>query len=291
MKVARREHGKMSKNRKTVNNNLITEKQLSQLGFVYCEYSNKGKVRKVNEDAKLVKPWADESALLAVVVDGMGGQGGGKEAAKIALDIFNGLLKQPLPQTSEARYHLLLESFYAADKAIRERASQDFELMKMGATVVAAIITRSECLHLYAGDCRLYHFSGETSPYITSDHTPITVLLKLGEITPEEAVNHPMRSVVMSCLGGGKEKAKLSVDPKWNDNNCPVLRKLLPGDVLVLCSDGLHGEISDSQLQSLVQTHKKTPADLTKACVNAALKQGGQDNISVVAIFVQEGNN
>lgn len=265
----------------------MADKQLSQLGLAYDEKTNKGKVRNVNEDAKFVKPWPDKSALLAVVADGMGGQGGGKEAAKIALDAFKELLKQPLPQTPEDQYHLLLEGFHAADKAIRERASQDFGLMKMGATVVAAIITRSECLHLYAGDCRFYHFREDNPPYVTSDHTPISVLLKLGEITPEEAVNHPMRSVVMSCLGGG-ENARLSVDPKWNDDSYPVLRKLNPGDLLLLCSDGLHGEISDSQLQNLVQTHKKSPADLTQSCVDAALKEGGQDNISVIAILVQE---
>ncbi|WP_254563872.1 PP2C family serine/threonine-protein phosphatase [Oscillatoria sp. HE19RPO] len=265
----------------------MSDKQVSQLRLVYDQKTNKGQVRKVNEDAKFVKPWPDKSALLAVVADGMGGQRGGKEAAKIAIDTFKELLKQPLPATPEERYHFLLQGFHAADQAIREQASQDFGLMKMGATVVAAIITQSECLHLYAGDCRFYHFSGDTSPYVTSDHTPISVLLKLGEITPEESVNHPMRSVVMSCLGGG-EKAKLSVDPKWNDPNSPVLRELHPGDVLVLCSDGLHGEMSDSELQDFVKISKKSPAQLTQSCVDYALKQGGKDNISMVAIVVQE---
>jgi PPM family protein phosphatase len=245
-----------------------------------------GKKREINEDNYLLESWPDESAILAVVADGMGGYRGGEVASKIAVETFRELLKQPLPSETLTRHELLLKAFYDADTAIREQACQDFGLMNMGTTIIAAIITPTELIHLHAGDCRLYHFSGDSPPYITADHSVVQVLIELGKITPEDVSTHPMRSVVNSCLGGRGE-SQLSIDPKWDSSPSPM-RELHSGDLLLLSSDGLHGEISPQQLQNIVQQLKDSPEQLTKACVEAALESGGNDNITVIAIQVGE---
>lgn len=263
------------------------DNQLPVTLLTYDAKTDIGKKRETNEDNYLIESWEDKSAILAVVADGMGGHRGGEVASQIAVDTFRELLKNPLPSEASERYELLLKAFYDADSAIREKGNTAFGLLGMGTTIVAAIVTPTELIHLYAGDCRLYHFGGDDFPYMTADHSVVRVLLDLGQITPEQVATHPMRSVVNSCLGG-QGNAQFSVDPKWDDSPS-VIRKLQAGDLLLLCSDGLHGEISDAELQGLVAQFRDVPEKLTEACVTAALQSGGADNITVIAIRVNEG--
>ncbi len=112
----------------------------------------------------------------------------------------------------------------------------------------------------------------------------------MGRITEEDIPTHPMRSVVNSCLGG-KENSQFSVDPKWDSEELPVVRKWSAGDVLLLCSDGLNGEVSNQELTSLVQEFGESPEKLTEECVNKALEHGGNDNITVIAIANLDKNS
>jgi PPM family protein phosphatase len=242
-----------------------------------------GKVRPHNEDNHLLEFWPETSTILAVVADGMGGHRGGEKASEIAINTFRELLKTPLPETPKERYELLLGCFYDADEAIQKAACENMKLFGMGTTIVAAIVSPTEYIHLYAGDCRLYHFVPGNKPYVTADHSVVQVLLELGRITEEDIPNHPMRSVVNSCLGG-KENNQFSADPKWDSEELPVVRKWSAGDVLLLCSDGLNGEVSDQKLASLVEEFGESPEKLTEECVNKALEHGGGDNITVIAI-------
>lgn len=249
--------------------------------------TDKGKVRDLNEDDFLLQSWPDNSAILAVVADGMGGHRAGEVAAEIAIKTFAKLLDNPLPEDSNNKYQLLFDTFYAADAAIRKHSLENIAAINMGTTIVAAIVTPTEFIHLYAGDCRLYHFRDGIAIYTTSDHSLVQVLINMEQITPEEALTHPMRAVVNSCLGG-KGKDHLFIDPKWDDLEFPVLRDLLPGDILLLCSDGLHGELLPSELELLVQEFDENMQELTSASINAALERGGRDNITVIAIQVEE---
>lgn len=86
---------------------------------------------------------------------------------------------------------------------------------------------------------------------------------------------------------GGKENNQFAVDPKWDSEELPVVRKWSAGDVLLLCSDGLNGEVSNQELTSLVEEFGKLPKRLTEECVNRALKHGGNDNITVIAIAIE----
>ncbi|WP_313890653.1 PP2C family protein-serine/threonine phosphatase [Planktothricoides raciborskii] len=263
-------------------------------------------MRTENQDAFLLEPWPDKSAILAVVADGMGGGHGGKRAAELAIETFRELLGEPLgkprsenpeelpeslpeelPESlSEILYHKLIEKFYQADEKIRLEGSQSFQLIGMGTTVVAAIITPEECVHLYAGDSRLYHFREPQHLYKTADHSIVRILLEVGKITPEQVENHPMRSLLSSCLGGKEGTGQFSIDPKFGQQPSPFL-PLQPNDIILLSSDGLHGHISDAEMQHLITENISNPEQLITALRDRALDQGGKDNITALIIQLQ----
>jgi serine/threonine protein phosphatase PrpC len=167
-----------------------------------CLESHIGCVRQVNEDRGFLAAWPDETHLLAVVADGMGGTQGGEKAAEITVGTLQDLLRQPLPDEPEDCYELLLKAFYQADEKIREEGEKSFNLHGMGATAMAAIISPSHYLFLYAGDCRLYHFREDQFLFKSKDHSIVQLLVDLGELEPRNVNDHPLRSVVSSCLGG-----------------------------------------------------------------------------------------
>jgi protein phosphatase len=236
-----------------------------------------------NEDNFLLEPWPDQSAILAVVADGMGGNQGGAEAAQLAVDVFRELLKQPLPEAMGDRYDLLLKQIYQADEAVHEKGGTSFQLLGMGATVVVAIITPTEIIHLYAGDSRLYHLRHGKVVYKTADHSIVRILIDIGKITPEQVATHPMRSVVNSCLGGKGDVGHLSIDPKWEGDPAPI-RTWEAGDLILLCSDGLHGVMLDKDLEETVMPHAEDTQDLVQTLVQSALDLDSHDNITVLAI-------
>jgi len=257
--------------------------QLRSLPWVkFTAATDTGKVRELNEDRYLLEPWSDGNALLAVVADGLGGNQSGEVAAQIAIDKFRELLDRPLPLEMRDRYDFLLNQFYAADTAIRVQSSQSFDLLGMGTTIVAAIFTQTEYLYLYAGDCRFYHFHQTEQVRMSADHTIIRLLLETGRITPDQVATHPMRAIVNSCLGGKNSNGQFAVDPKWNDENPPIY-PFSPQDLFLLSSDGLHGSISEHQLQTLIQENLPL-AELSSRLLSTALAEDGQDNITFLTI-------
>lgn len=270
----------------------MTEPPANFLELSYETITHQGTLKDRNEDRYLLQQWQDQSALLAVLADGMGGYKGGEIAAQIAIDTFKEILNQPLPKELITRYELLRDCFLTADQRIESEIVENlkagnFQLKNMGATLVAAIITPTECLHLHAGDCRFYHFGSENSIYVTEDHSVIQLLLKAGKITPKEAKTHRMRGVVTSCLGG-ESKSSLSIAPNWHDHESPCLRRLSPGDVLLLSSDGLHGEISEIELQNIIQLYKDSLGEMLSTCVTTSKAKGSQDDMTAIAILVKE---
>jgi protein phosphatase len=247
--------------------------------------SDLGKKYTHNEDRFLLRAWPDHSAILAAVADGMGGSQAGEIAAEIAIQTLAELIEKPLPQRDRDCYDLLLNQIYKADQTIREQASQSFQTLGMGTTLAVAILTRQKYIHLYAGDCRLYQFRNGTSIHITADHSIVRLLQEIGRITPEEVPNHPMRSKISSCLGGKGATGKFSIDPKWDDNNPPIY-PLQSGDVFLLCSDGLHGLVSNETLSSLISNLSKHTEKLTNTLVNRALERGGDDNITALTVRI-----
>lgn len=257
-----------------------------EAGTALAARTDTGCVRPINEDSYLLEWWPDGRAVLAVVADGMGGHGGGDVASRIVVETFRTLLDAPWPENPEEGYERLAACFHAADTAIRAHLCDTPETMSMGATAVAAVFTPARVLHLYAGDSRLYHFRAGEPVYRTTDHSIVQVLVDAGKLTPEDARDHPMRSVVTSCLGGGSS-GTLSLDPPWEGDGreCSSFLEPVPGDVFLLCSDGLTSEVPDEVLSEIVAGHTD-PEALVAACVEAARAAGGRDNITVLVFAV-----
>lgn len=245
--------------------------------------SDIGKVREANEDGYLCEFWKDSSeALLVVVADGMGGHRGGKEAADIAIATFHELLDQPLPQEESAQYELLTKYFYIADERIRDEACKSFKLMDMGTTIVAAIFTRDRYISLHAGDCRFYHIRNGKPIIVSEDHSVVQILIELGKIKPEDVATHPMRSVVNSSLGGRNATGQFTISPQSDEDGKSPVFSYESGDIFLLCSDGLHGEVTLEKILEISQN--ESPEIVTQDLLDTALENGGKDNITVVTI-------
>lgn len=246
-----------------------------------------GLVRSANEDRFLLGTWGSDAAAVAGVFDGMGGHGGGDLAAQIASHSVLHLLKHTaLPDGDPVRYEALLRGLYDGDGAIRWRGKMELGRGSMGTTAVLTMLTPDGGLHLHCGDSRLYHYRGGELLFKTRDQTVVQVLVDNGQIRPEEAATHPMRSQLTSCLGGGGSIGSMVVEPAWNREEAaqPARLALQPGDLVLLCSDGLSGEVPPEALDHLVRAHGQHPATLVQECIQAALAAGGRDNVTVVAM-------
>lgn len=247
-----------------------------------------GKVRSGNEDRFLLETWGDGTpAVVAAVFDGMGGHGGGDLAAQVACHtVLDHLQRNPPPDGDPARHEVLLRALGEADRAIRWRGKRELGRGGMGTTAVVALLTSFGALHLYCGDSRLYHYRDGRILHRTRDHSIVQLLLDHGKIKPEEVATHSMRSQLTTCLGGGGDSSHAVVEPVWNpaDTEQGACLDLQPGDLVLLCSDGLCGEISAEDLDRLVADHGQAPQALVEACIQAALGAGGRDNVTVIAL-------
>lgn len=247
---------------------------------------DQGLVRKANEDRFVIQRSPDGRGLLVAVSDGMGGHKGGGVAAQIVVDALREAARSATPSSPKTAHDVLLETFHRANVAVREKGRVEIGYQNMGATCVAAWLAPGSAVHLYTGDSRLYHIRGDTLRYRTRDHSLVQALLETGVITPAQARIHPMRSWLSSAIGGGYEH--FDAEPRWNPEGYdqPALLNTQPGDILLLCSDGLPGELEDDEILVLVKGHGADPAQLANVCVETALAAGGHDNVTVIAVRV-----
>lgn len=225
-----------------------------------------GHVRDNNQDAILV----DDPLRLWLVADGMGGHAGGARASELARDII---------QARVASGCSLHDAVLDAHNAIRAEQDQRPEYSDMGTTVVA-VVEREESYEIcWVGDSRAYRFapaSGELE-LLTRDHNVAGMLLAAGALKPEEAERHPQKHVLTDCLGiPGQTPPRIE---------CQSL-ELAPGDWLLLCSDGLSGELDDKRLQGMLAKPSQDLARSARQLLDAALDEGAHDNVSVVLVAV-----
>ena len=158
------------------------------------------------------------------------------------------------------------------------RTAQDSESLRgMGATLVCAVLGSRRYVVANVGDSRLYHFDGETMEQVTTDHSLVEMLVQSGSISREEARTHPRRNVITRAIGIG-----LSVDIDLFD------RFWKPDDVLLLCSDGLCGSVTDERLCSILRQGGSLDV-LADTMVREALQNGSSDNITVLLARCERG--
>ncbi len=226
-----------------------------------------GLVREANEDSYYV------GTTVFAVADGMGGHAAGEVASAAALEPVERLDGQEFDDPEEAN-EALAHAVVLANDLVYGRAVDDPELRGMG-TTLTAVMVRDGKLHLaHVGDSRAYLLRGGVLERLTEDHTLVQQLVNEGRLTAEQAAIHPQRSVITRAIGVDRDVEVDSIEPAL---------ELMPGDQILLCSDGLTGPVSEAQLAEILASER----DGEVACqrlLDAANAGGGPDNITVVLL-------
>ncbi len=225
--------------------------------------SETGRVRENNQDAILF----DDEAGLWLVADGMGGHAGGARASEIARDTIAG---------SHEHGAGLREAVLEAHKAIRAEQGTRPEFGDMGTTVVVLSEQDENYEICWVGDSRAYRFSPRTGvlELLTRDHNVAGMLVAAGALSPEEASRHPQRHVLTDCLGltGEHEPRVGSLQDRWKK-----------GEWLLMCSDGLSGELSDREIENILKSSSSLES-ASATLLNRTMEAGAHDNVSVVLV-------
>jgi len=222
--------------------------------------SDCGLVRSANEDSFLLRPG------LYAVCDGMGGARAGEVASQMACLGLVGV------DPNSAGEEQLRQAVAGANRAIIQRSTTEGELLGMGTTLTAALIRDGTLLVAHLGDSRAYLLHEDRLSQLTSDHSWVGEMIRRGDITAAQAANHPHRSVITRALG-----TDLDADPEM------VEVSLAAGDRVLLCSDGLSGMVNDEEIAQVMQ-RGLAPQATAQALVEAALANGGEDNVTVVVV-------
>jgi len=239
--------------------------------------SDIGCQRENNEDSfGYWEPEDDEQFLrkgrLAIVADGMGGYEGGQEASHLAVETVSTFYRERNGGTPQ---QVLNEALQAAHERIRQHGFAHPKLRGMGTTCTAIVVVGHALHYVHVGDTRLYLVRSGQITQITRDHSYVGRLVESGVISREEAENHPQRNILTAALGTNVELIMDSPDQP---------AALQPGDVLVVCSDGLWGQVHDAEILAAVAG--KTAEDAARELIELARERGGPDNITLQVLRV-----
>jgi len=230
-----------------------------------------GRGRTVNEDRVVVKEGV-AGGLLAIVADGMGGHRAGDTASQITIELVEHALREADASGrlgKEEREASLVEAIRQANAKVFEIASLREHYRGMGTTVTVALADEHSVLIGHIGDSRAYYINHEQFTQITEDHTLVNELVKTGQLTPDEAAHHPRRNVVTRALGTQPDVAVDVSHMAWS-----------PGDMLMLCSDGLTNMVPPEVMIRLLRSEESLETK-SERLVEYALAAGGDDNITL----------
>jgi PPM family protein phosphatase len=227
----------------------------------YGYASHAGAVRQVNEDNLCVLP---DIGLFAVA-DGMGGHRGGRTASRITVENLAAHIRKGngLTRAIEEIHHDILRA-----------ATSDTALSGMGSTVVAMKIINGRYEIAWVGDSRAYVWNGVTLKQLTRDHSYVQYLLDEGQITAADALNHPHKNIILQALGA-QDMADVLPD---------IISGVFPeNEMILLCSDGLTTEVGDDGIAAIL-SGETSPQKAADRLVEAAISNGGSDNITVILV-------
>lgn len=264
------------------------------LRYTAAAVTDRGRRRASNEDAF---GYSLEDGVF-VVCDGMGGAAGGEVASALAVEELLRLLTG-FRETAQSPNHdngsgdavngwngdrshegvvpsIVAEAVEAANTAIHTRAQRSLRLSGMGTTLVAAVVGEQRLWIVNVGDSRCYRFRYNSLSACTEDHSLIEEQVRFGRMTRAEAARSPLRHVITRALGTQRQVTPdiFEMEPE-------------PGDLYLLCSDGLTRELSDAEIEEILRTEETLDARCD-ALVKAANRAGGQDNITCLLIGVSE---
>lgn len=249
----------------------------SPIGTVASARSDVGRVRKNNEDAFLCEP---ELGVYAVA-DGMGGHAAGEVASAMAIDYLRraiadipkqAFVREPTLANRRALLQYLANTVGNINSAIYSRGMADPQLRGMGCTLDVAVVSGRGLFLAHVGDSRIYGWLGGTLYQLTEDHTFGQSLLSGGAMTAAEVQAHPQRNMLMRALG---VYPRVEVDTAYLD--------IAPGDVFMLCTDGVHGMIDQRAIERALQSETDRAAELL---IDSSLDAGGRDNATAVVVKI-----
>lgn len=237
-----------------------------------------GKVRDHNEDSVIILKNANNEYLLAVA-DGMGGHKAGEVASSMAINHLADKFKQreKMGEKSEA-VNFIRNEVNEINESIFAYTDQHEESTGMGTTLVLAIFTEDYLLFGNVGDSSGFVFKNEKLYKVTKDHTLVNLLVKTGELTPEEAEHHPKKNILMRALGANNPA---EVDIFDVDTDI---------DGIFLCSDGLTTMLNENQVERVLLTTNTLEEKVIKL-IRKCNVRGGTDNISIACLMAKKGDN
>lgn len=248
--------------------------------FHYAGLTDTGMVREHNEDAYKLPGNTDAETLaskgyLYVLADGMGGHQKGEVASAITIETvsseyYTSVIDLPAQKPEKTIIKALTSAIEKANDYVMDATQGG------GTTIVAAVLYGNTMVAMNVGDSRAYLLRDNELKQITRDHSLVSRLVEMGKITEEEALTHPRRNVLYQALGQGSD-VEIHV----------VQEKLKMNDVVILCSDGLWGEVGDSAIKEALG-NSDNPLTTIEKLVVMANQTGGPDNITAIVIQVSD---
>lgn len=250
------------------------------LYYHYAGLTNTGLIRDHNEDAYKLPEDADADTLAAkghlyILADGMGGHQKGEVASAVTIETVNqeyyALVKPLVDQNPE-------EAIITALTQAIQKANYDVMDVTEGGgtTIVAAVLYGDSLVAMNVGDSRAYLLRNNELSLVTRDHSLVSRLVEMGKITETEALTHPRRNVLYQALGQGTEVEIHTYS-----------QKLQRDDIIILCSDGLWGEVSEPYLKQVLN-NAPSPLVAAEQLIEQANASGGTDNITAIIIHVSD---
>ncbi|MDR2501932.1 MAG: Stp1/IreP family PP2C-type Ser/Thr phosphatase [Oscillospiraceae bacterium] len=240
--------------------------------MIICGQTDRGKVRKMNQDAYGV--WDAGTPCVFAVCDGMGGASAGDVASELAIREFMNEITRSLPpgertdMNADGMSVLLTNAVLRAGGAVFERGISDPDCLGMGTTLVACMASPDIAVIANVGDSRAYYISPGVIRRITRDHSIVEDLIERGELTEEQARNHPKRNLITRSLGASRVERPDIFEAA-----------VLPGDMILLCTDGLTNVLLDEEIY-LAAMSAGSPEKAVAELVRAALERGAPDNVT-----------
>jgi protein phosphatase len=235
----------------------------------YAVRSDRGLRRNGNQDSAYAGP-----GLLAVA-DGMGGMAAGDRASALVITELTALATGSAAATGSVDRDALTATIHLANRRIREQVEADGALAGMGTTLTAIAFADNRVTLAHIGDSRAYLLRGTVLTQVTRDDTYVQMLVDEGRLEPDQASDHPHRSVITRALQGKP------VEPIYEQHDAVL------GDRFLLCSDGLSGVVSAETLQSVLSTETDVERCVDRL-VDLALRAGAPDNVTVIVADVTD---
>ena len=239
--------------------------------------TDRGVVREQNEDSMILL----EDAGLFVVADGMGGHAAGEVASAMAIETMQKVTKLPVwgrfdAVWKNARTMMAFAGFEEANRQIMRASLSNASQRGMGTTMVSAVVYEDTVDIINLGDSRAYRIRNGKIEQISHDHSLVQELIDTGKLkTPEEIEAFPYKNIITQALG-----TQPQIRPDIFSNS------IVPGDIYLLCSDGLFNELTDAEILKTIQDSGREPKKAAEMLMNQANEHGGRDNVTVLLVYL-----